>query len=77
MAVTKQDLADFARFADEKLSNGGAESLIVLAREWERQRSNEASVVALQESHQDAEAGRLHPADEVLEEVRKSLDAGR
>jgi hypothetical protein len=42
MAVSKQDLRDFARFADEKLENGGVGSLVELAREWEAQRPQEA-----------------------------------
>lgn len=37
MAVTKEDLGDFIRFADEKLENGCAISLMELAGEWEAQ----------------------------------------
>jgi len=35
MAITKEDLRDFTRFADERLHNGGADSLVALAGEWE------------------------------------------
>lgn len=73
MPVTKDDMRDFNRFVDEKLSNGGAESLTELARQWEDQREAEQSVADLRESHADAEAGRLHPAEEVFSEVRKKL----
>jgi len=38
MAVTKEDLRDFNRFADEKVENGGANSLVELVSEWEAQR---------------------------------------
>ena len=38
MAVTKEDLRNFQRFADGKLDNGGADSLVELASEWEAQR---------------------------------------
>jgi hypothetical protein len=38
MAVTKEDLRDFTRFADERIQNGGAESLVKLAGEWEAKR---------------------------------------
>ena len=38
MAVTKEDLQGFQRFADGKLENGGADSLVELASEWEAQR---------------------------------------
>ena len=40
MAVTREDLRDFNRFADEKLANGGAESLTELARQWEERRES-------------------------------------
>ncbi len=35
MAITKEDLSDFIRFADGKLANGGAGSLVELACEWQ------------------------------------------
>ena len=38
MPITTEDLRDFSRFAGEKLDNGGANSLVELAREWEAQR---------------------------------------
>ncbi len=38
MAVTNEDLRDFLFFAGEKLVNGGADSLVELARQWESQR---------------------------------------
>ena len=45
MAVTKEDLRDFARFADEKLSNGGAGTLFEWACEWESQRKDNRSTI--------------------------------
>jgi hypothetical protein len=44
MAITKDDLRDFTRFADERLENGGADSLVALAGEWESQRRERKSV---------------------------------
>ncbi|MEQ8791114.1 MAG: hypothetical protein RIC55_32935 [Pirellulaceae bacterium] len=73
MAVTRDDLRDFNRFVDQKLSREGAESLTELARQWEEQRKYEQSVADLQESHEDAAAGRLHSAEDVFSEVRKKL----
>jgi hypothetical protein len=35
MAITKEELSDFIRFADGKLAHGGAESLVELACEWQ------------------------------------------
>lgn len=37
MAVTKNDVRDFIRFADERIENGGAGSLVELAREGDAQ----------------------------------------
>ena len=38
MAVTKEDLRNFHRFADEKIDKGAADSLVDLANQWETQR---------------------------------------
>lgn len=38
MAITEEDLRDFNRFVGEKLENGGVNSLVQLAGEWEAQR---------------------------------------
>ena len=45
MAVTKEDLREFNRFADEKLERGGADSIVELAGEWEAQRHEVQSSV--------------------------------
>ena len=70
MAVTPDDLTEFNRYAAKVLANGGAESMTELASRWEADR---LSVSALQESHADAEAGRVHSAEEVFADVRKAL----
>jgi len=46
MAITKEDLRNFQRFADEKLDNGGSNSLVDLASEWEAQRRRTSERVA-------------------------------
>jgi hypothetical protein len=43
MAVTKDDLRDFTRFADVRLANGEVDSLVALAGEWESQRREQKS----------------------------------
>ncbi len=43
MALTKDDLRHFINFADEQLKNGGADSLVELAGEWEAQRRQQSS----------------------------------
>jgi hypothetical protein len=35
MAVTKEELREFTRFADEKLAQGDVESIVDLAGQWE------------------------------------------
>lgn len=44
MAVTKEDLRDFARYADEKLQNGAGTTMTDLVKEWESQRGNENAI---------------------------------
>ena len=73
MAVTQSELNDFQAFAAKRLANGGSDSMADLVADWERDRSHRQSVDALQESHSDAEAGRVTPAAEVFEETRKTL----
>jgi hypothetical protein len=73
MAITREDLHDFNRFADAKLAGGEADSLLDLVREWEATRQHEGSVAALRESHADADAGRVKPLDRAFAEVRKKL----
>jgi len=76
MAVTRDDLQDFHRFADARLAGGGAGSLLDLAREWESARQHEESVAALRESDADAQAGRVKPLDGAFSEVRARLGQG-
>jgi hypothetical protein len=63
MAITKEDLSDFIRFADEKLANGGTGSLVELACEWQLRQPAE----------------ELHPDNFVLEAdpatIRKLAEA--
>jgi hypothetical protein len=53
MSVTKADLQDFTRFADEKLSRGEVDSLAHLADQWEAQRREADETLAdIHQSHQ-------------------------
>jgi hypothetical protein len=62
MAITKEDLRDFARFADAKVENGKVTSLVDLAGEWESQRREiEETVADIRQNHADIEAGRVSP----------------
>ena len=74
MAVTKDDLRDFHRFADEKLNNGGVQSIVELAGQWEAQRREmEETVENIHESHADIEAGRVSGVADAFADVRKQL----
>jgi len=73
MAVTESELNDFQAFAAKRLANGGSESMSDLVSEWETDRLHRQSVDALQQSHADAEAGRVTPAEEVFADTRKTL----
>jgi hypothetical protein len=46
MAVTKEDLYDFTRFAGEQLENGAAGTLLDLVRKWESHRRENRSTSA-------------------------------
>jgi hypothetical protein len=69
------DLIAFKGFIDEKLSEGGVETLDEALGLWEYENQNseerEATLDAIREGLADVEAGRTRPAHEVLAELRK------
>ena len=74
MAVTKEDLTHFHRFADEKISKGGADSLVELAGEWEAERREmEQTVADIRKSHADIDAGRVASVADTFADVRSRL----
>ena len=73
MTVTKDDLQAFNRFADEKLTNGGGDSLVDIVRQWEAERESQETIADILESHADIEAGRVKPLDEAFADVRKKM----
>ncbi len=79
MAITKDDLRDFSRFADEKLNGGAAQSLVELAGQWEAQRCEaqrrevEETVADIRASHADIDAGRVSGVADAFADVRKQL----
>ena len=77
MALTKVDLQDFGRFADERLDRDGTASLVELASEWEAQRREmEETVADIQQSHADIDAGRVESVADAFSDVRKQLGLG-
>jgi hypothetical protein len=73
MAVTHRELLDFNHFAEEKLTNGGAESLQELLDEWNDLRSHQQSIAGIRESAAQYDAGQGLPVDEAFDEVRRKL----
>ena len=73
MTVTRENLQDFTRFADERLAQGEVWSFQDLVREWEAARHHAESVAALNDSHADAEAGRTKPVCAAFADIRKRL----
>jgi hypothetical protein len=77
MALTKDDLRDFQRFADQKLDNGGARSLSELVSEWEAQRREmDETITDIRESHADIEAGRVASIADAFADVRRQIGHG-
>ena len=74
MPITNEDLRDFHRFADEKIREGHAHSLVDLAGQWEaRRREAEETVSDIRQSHADIDAGRTAPVAEAFADARKRL----
>ena len=78
MAVTKKELRDFIRFAEEKLETSGNGTLIDLVCEWETQRGGGGnSSVASCEIQVDPETlqklAKAFPDSQNEEQLRRSL----
>jgi hypothetical protein len=74
MNVTKDDLRDFTRFADERLDRGGEVSLIELAGEWEAQRREmDATLKDIRESHADIDSGKVDSVADAFAYARRQL----
>jgi hypothetical protein len=58
MAVTNEELRNFARFADEKLQNGGTGPLLEWACEWQSRRQDGCSNTGSRAIEVDAETLR-------------------
>lgn len=74
MSVSTNDLSDFHHFALAKVQNGGADSLLQLAAQWDAARSLEQSVANIRASIADASAGHFIPAETALAEARKLVE---
>ena len=70
------DLRAFKGFIEEKLSNGGVdltpeEALVHWEIENQTEREREETLEAIRRGFADIEAGRVRPAREALEEIRR------
>jgi predicted transcriptional regulator len=70
------DLQAFRTFIDEKVSNGGSnltleEALVHWEIENQSEEEREETLEAIRRGFADIEAGRVRPAREALEELRK------
>jgi hypothetical protein len=73
MAVTSEELESFTRFASEKLNNGGADSVLELAKDWTARKQAE-DLASIQRGVADADAGRMESLDEVDSQLRTKFD---
>jgi hypothetical protein len=78
MAITTDDLQAFHRFAQERLTNDGAESLQELVDLWETEHpkpdAHAQNVAAVRAALRDMENGdQGRPAELLLEELRAEL----
>ena len=73
MNVTRQELSDFHRFAEERLSFGSVATLQALLDEWSAQREHQQSIEGIRESMRQYEAGQALPLDEAFAEIRQKL----
>jgi hypothetical protein len=81
MLVTQQDLDSFHHFAQQKLQNGGAESIEELFDLWRIEHptpEEQAEIHAIiRQGVADIKAGRGRPADEVMDELRRKYNLPR
>ena len=71
MPVTRDDIQDFNRFVDERLANGGANSLRELVAKWEERQEVNA---AIRRGIADVDAGRTEPFFESQDQFRQERD---
>ncbi len=77
MTVTKNELAQFQVFAEEKLSHGSAESIEQLVDLWRLANPTvdqaAEDLASIQRGIEDANAGRTVPVEQAFDEVRKAI----
>ena len=74
MPVTLSELESFHQFAQQKLRNGGAESVEELMHTWRLAQEREEVHAALREATEDLRAGRYRPAEDVTRDLRRKYN---
>lgn len=74
MSITRDDLQDFQKYADEQLQHANYATLVDLADQWEAQRREMAETVGdIEQSHVDIEAGRVCSVSDAFDEARRKI----
>ena len=75
MTVTQQDVDSFHRFASQQLDRGASGlTLAGLLEKWSRLREQEDVNDAIREGLEDIDAGRVKPASEVMDGLRRKYE---
>lgn len=69
----QQELLEFHRFAQQRLSAGGSGTLQDLLNEWNTRHSYDRSVARIQKSMRQYAAGYGLPINAAFEEIRSKL----
>ena len=73
MSKTREDLESFYQFAIARLNKGSDTPLDELLMQWYDDRDRDAIHEAIRQELEDVEAGRVYPAHEVMEELRREF----
>lgn len=73
MPITREEFAEFTRFAEQKISNGGVESFEELIRQWRAARELAGLIADIEQSEADIDAGRVAPLDQAFADIRQRL----
>lgn len=71
MSITQQDVIEFHEYALARVSNGGADSMVELFRDWLAKQEQEDVNEAIREGIADIEAGRTRSFWESQDDFRR------
>jgi predicted transcriptional regulator len=74
MSTVSEDLKSFHKFAEARIADDvSADSLDDLFTEWQDSRSRDEINAAIRKGLDDVKAGRVQPAEKVMEEIRQQF----